>query len=147
MADILLTFSSAVSVPTFVSATLFLGAAGRFFVAGVVVAGVPGLVSVNFGSLVCFGGDCRFLSGVSPRAGVGSLKLSVLSKASRLESRSEYMVLASIKMSASDRLVPSIDVMVGCSEAFCLVWACGGIQLLLSTLVWFVIGCCDLGVY
>ena len=146
MADILLTFSSAVSVPTFVSATLFLGAAGRFFVAGV-VAGVPGLVSVNFGSLVCLGGDCRFLSGASPRAGVGSLKLSVLSKASRSESRSEYMVLASIKMSASDRLVPSIDVMVGCSEAFCLVWTCGDIQLLLSTLVWFVIGCCDLGVY
>ena len=86
MADTLLTFSSAVSVPTFVSATLFLGAAGRFFVA-VVVAGVPGLVIVNFGSLVCLGGDCRFLSEASPRAGVGSLKLSVLSKDSRSESR------------------------------------------------------------
>ena len=141
MADILLAFSSAVSVPVFVSATLFLGTAGRFF-----VAGVPGLVIINFGSLACLGGDCRFLSGVSPRAGAGSPKLSVLSKASRSESRSGYILLAIIKMSASDRLVPSIDVMAGCSEAFCLVWACSDIQLLLSTVVWFVIGCCDLGV-
>ena len=145
MADILLTFSSAVSVPTFVSASLFLGAAGRFFVAGV-VAGVVGLVSVNFGSLVCLGGDWRFLFGVRPRVGAGSLTLSVLSKVSKSESHSEYMELASIRMSASDRLAPSIDSVVCCSGAFCWVWACGGVQLLLSTLVWFVIGCCDLGV-
>ena len=145
MADILLTFSSAVSVPPFVSATLFLGTAGRFFVA-VVVAEVLGLVSVNFGILVCLGGDCRFLSEASPRVGAGSLTLSVLSKVSKSEFRSEYMELASIRMSASDRLAASIDSMVCCSGAFCGVWTCRGVQLLLSTLVWFVIGCCDLGV-
>ncbi len=145
MADILLTFSSAVSVPPFVSATLFLGAAERFFVA-VIGVGTLTLASVNFGSLVCLGGDWRFFSGVRPRVGAGSLTLSVLSKVSEAESRSEYMELASTRRSASDRLAASIDSMVCCSGAFGWVWACDGVQLLLSAVAWFVIGCCDLGV-
>ena len=147
MADILLTFSSAVSVPAlpFVSATLFHGAAERFFVA-VVVAGVLTLVIVHFGSLVCLGGDWRFLSGVRPRVDAGSLTLSVLSKVSDGDSCSEYMELASTRRSASDRLAASIDSMVYCSGAFGWVWACDGVQLLLSTASWFVIDCRALGV-
>ena len=145
MADILLTFSSAVSVPPFVSATFFLGAAERFFVA-VIGVGALTLVSVNFGSLVCLGGDCRFLSGDRPRVGAGSLTLSVLSKVSEGESRSEYMELASTRWSASDRLAASINSMVYCSGAFGWVWVCDGDRLLLYTTSRFVIGCRDLGV-